>query len=100
MRKRFRVLLLAGLVAAFVVPVGFALSLESQPVALRGASRAAAATTATAAVASSVVLAATPVHVSTSSSSSVDRFVVPDAAKLLIVGTMLFGLAAAVRKAI
>src|SRR5947199_137145 len=33
MRKRYRVMLLAALVAALVVPVGFALSVDSTPVA-------------------------------------------------------------------
>jgi len=32
MRKRYRVLLFAALVAALVVPVGYALSVESTPV--------------------------------------------------------------------
>jgi hypothetical protein len=77
MRKRYRVLLLSALVAAFVVPVGFALSLDTTPVAtqlvygglLPGA----------------VAAPAMP-------------WTMPDAAKLLGVGTLLFGLAAAVRK--
>jgi hypothetical protein len=76
MRKRYRVLLLAALVAAFVVPFGFALSVDT-PVAtqlvygglLPGA----------------VAPPAIP-------------WTMPDAAKLLGVGTLLFGLAAAVRK--
>ena len=77
MRKRYRVLLLAALVAALVVPVGFALSLDTTPVAtqlvygnlLPGA-------------------AAPPTF----------GWTLPDAAKLLGVGTLLFGLAAAVRR--
>jgi hypothetical protein len=76
MRKRYRVLLLAALVAALIVPVGFALSLDSTPVAtqliysgmLPGA----------------VAAPAVP-------------WTMPASAKLLIVGTMLFGLAAAVK---
>jgi hypothetical protein len=74
MRKRYRVLILAALVAALVVPVGFALSLESP----------------------------TP-RVRTSSATVVDAAAllgpVPDSAKLMIIGTMLFGLAAFVRRA-
>jgi hypothetical protein len=74
MRKRYRVLILAALVAALVVPVGFALSLES-PVSHVRVSSASVSTTAF-------------------------LFPVPDAAKLLIVGTALLGLAAFVRKAV
>jgi len=111
MRKRYRVLLLAATVAALVVPVGFALSLESssRPARLRhlsvnsvtaadasGASGPSAAVQ-SAAVASSVLVSRAavdpPAAVMVSHS-------VPDSAKLLLVGTALFGLAAAVRKAI
>lgn len=71
MRKRYRVLILAALVAALVVPVGFALSLESP--------------------------------VPTRSSDVVTRQLflpeLPDTAKLFIVGSLLIGLAAFVRKA-
>jgi hypothetical protein len=74
MRKRYRVLILAALVAALVVPVGFALSLESP-------------------------VARTPMS-STAVDASALLYPVPDAAKLLLVGTMLFGLAAFVRKAV
>jgi len=105
------VLLLAATVAALVVPVGFALSLESssRPARLRhlsvnsvtaadasGASGPSAAVQ-SAAVASSVLVSRAavdpPAAVMVSHS-------VPDSAKLLLVGTALFGLAAAVRKAI
>ncbi len=74
MRKRYRVLVLAALVAALVVPVGFALSLESPAPRDR--------------VASTSVVAVPTLNLS-----------VPDSAKLFIVGTVLFGLAAFVRKA-
>jgi hypothetical protein len=85
MRKRVRVVVLAAIVAAVVVPVGFALSLDSRP-SLAGAAP------------SSVVASsgAAPLVVDSAPSFLSD---VPDAAKLLVVGTMLFGLAAAVRKA-
>jgi hypothetical protein len=86
MRKRYRVLLLAALVAALVVPVGFALSLES-PVA--GAAHHAVVRASTLAAPSAV--AAGPAVFSLTP--------VPDAAKLLLLGTMLLGLAAFVRKA-
>ena len=70
MRKRYRVLILAALVAALVVPVGFALSLET-PVPTRS------------------VDAAAPTVIIPE---------LPDAAKLVVVGTVLIGLAAFVRK--
>lgn len=81
MRKRYRVLLLAALVAAFVVPVGFALSLDSAPVATR-------------IVRAGVVAPKVLPSWSVLSSS----WSMPDSAKLFFVGTILFGLAAAVRK--
>jgi hypothetical protein len=74
MRKRYRVLLLAALVAALVVPVGFALSLDSTPVA-------------TDFVRSTVAAPAL-----------LPSWSMPDAAKLFFVGTVLFGLAAAVKR--
>jgi hypothetical protein len=86
MRKRFRVLLLAAIVAGFIVPVGFALSLDPSPRAHGGAA------TATAGI--------VPVLFVASHSSFGALFEpLPDAAKLLLVGTTLFGLAAALRKA-
>ena len=67
----------AALVIALIVPVGFALSLDSKPaVTLVSYSRARASETAAPGLPWSL----------------------PDAAKLLGVGTLLFGLAAAVRK--
>lgn len=77
MRKRYRVLLLAALVAALVVPVGFALSLDTPPVATQFIH--------TGLVPGAVAPTAIP-------------WTMPDAAKLLGVGTLLFGLAAAVRR--
>src|SRR3954469_5793934 len=74
MRKRYRVLLLAALVAALVVPVGFALSLDST------------------AVSTDLVYSAV------ASPSVLPSWSMPDAAKLFIVGTVLFGLAAAVKR--
>ena len=78
MRKRYRVLLFAVL-AALVVPVGFALSLDSTPVAAQFVHQAL--------LPGAVAAPALPWTWS-----------MPDAAKLLGVGTLLFGLAAAVRK--
>jgi hypothetical protein len=84
-RKRYRILVLAAMAAAIVVPVGFALSLESnqltvspQPV-----------------VAVSVIAGQTLPEPAQSSS----RRSLPDAARLLGVGIALLGAAAAVRKA-
>jgi hypothetical protein len=74
MRKRYRVLFLAALVAALVVPVGFALSLDSAPVATEF------------------------VYSAVASPSILPSWSMPDAAKLFVVGTVLFGLAAAVRR--
>jgi hypothetical protein len=74
MRKRCRVLILAALVAAFVVPVGFALSLEAPPPEAR--------TSPTSLVSVTMVQP------------------VADSTKLLAVGTLLIGLAAFVRKAV
>ena len=74
MRKRYRVLLLAALVAALVVPVGFALSLDSTPIATQF------------------------VHAGVGTTASLQWWTMPDAAKLLGIGTLLFGLAAAVRR--
>ena len=71
MRKRYRVLILAILVVALAVPVGFALSLEAPSTQARASSN--------------TLLPATLPQL-------------PDAAKLLLVGTTLFGLAAFVRK--
>ena len=91
MRKRYRVLLLAAMVAALVVPVGFALSLESPATRTQASYGAVAATTA---VTASVL--ATPGHAGPAA-------VLPpanDTAKLLLVGTILLGLAAFVRKAV
>ncbi len=89
-RKRFRVLLLAAIVAAIAVPVGFALSLEPAPPAPRY----------TAAVApAAIVLTGVPMEGNASSGWLGSLPDVPDPVKLVIVGTSLFGLAAVVRKA-
>jgi uncharacterized membrane protein YgdD (TMEM256/DUF423 family) len=95
MRKRYRVLLFAALVAALVVPVGYALSIDSTQTA---AQRRYAAVMPTAATA---VAAPVMIHrVDDATATSTMLSPVADAAKLLCIGTVLFGLAAAVRKAI
>jgi hypothetical protein len=88
------VLLFAALVAALAVPVGFAWSLDPAPLAVRRhPSTAAVASSAAVNVTSSVVLP-------DQARRGARIPAVPDAAKLLLVGTILFGLAAFVRKAI
>jgi Tfp pilus assembly protein FimV len=87
MRKRYRVSLFAAIVAALIVPVGFALSLDSSAPAQRTARAAASKPPA---VSATIIVRQSdpaPEHMS-------------DAAKLLLVGTTLLGLAAVVRKAI
>jgi hypothetical protein len=93
-RKRFRVLLFAAIVAAVAVPVGFALSLESDTPRTYHPVRPVAVTTSSTVVASTVVVAPAVTRADSSPRQ------VPDAAKLFLVGTVLFGLAAAVRRAI
>jgi hypothetical protein len=92
MRKRFRVLILAAIIAAVVVPVGFALSREADASAatphMQGAP--VVATNITAAPVATTPGDAAPVALLPS---------VPDGAKLFFVGTALFGIAAAVRRA-
>jgi len=97
MRKRYRVLSLAAAVVALAVPLGFALSLEPTipPTAIssRGAADAAAAP----------VAMMVAVHAGKTAEydtpSPADR-TLPDAAALMFLGTVLVGLAAAVRRAL
>jgi hypothetical protein len=93
LRKRHRVLFLAAVIAAVVVPVGFALSL---PASQRGLEPRAPGASA---AASSVVLAV-PAVLPTESPES-GRFLaeLPDAVKLFAIGTLLVGLATLMRKA-
>jgi len=88
MGKRIRVLVLAAVVAAVVVPVGFALSLDSSR---RAARMHPGVTTADVAV-PSPIFATT----STAFTTLVD---IPDSAKLFAAGAMLCGIAAAMRRA-
>ena len=91
MRKRYRVLFFAALVAALLVPVGYALSIDSKPKAAR--TRYAAAIPAATAVTAPVMMSRVGDAVSVSVIHTLS-----DSAKLLCIGTVLFGLAAAVRK--
>ena len=89
MRKRFRVLVLAALVAAIVVPVGFALSTES------AAERAASSAHGIVPV-SQITTGRTPIVASTGAVF----FQLPqfsEGVKFLAIGTALFGVAAAMR---
>lgn len=91
-RRRYRVIVMAAIVAALIVPVGFALSLSSSPATRRP---------------DVLVRAAVPVEsVAMSTSVLVERDPVkgspfddvPDSVRLLVVGTSLLGIAIAVRK--
>jgi hypothetical protein len=89
MRKRIRILLFAALVAAIVVPVGFALSLESTD-------RSTPSTRGLAPIAQ-VRMSQSPL-VATTTAAVTAWPAVPEGAKLFIIGTALFGLAAAMRR--
>jgi hypothetical protein len=90
MRKRYRVLIFSAIVAALVVPLGFALSLESDS-AVSDAPRGVMVVASTAVTAAPIV---------TKNAAAVPLLSpIPDSAKLFALGTALFGLAAAVRKA-
>jgi len=92
MRKRYRVLVLAAIVASFIVPVGFALSLESG---------AATPPVQYAAAAPAVRAASGPALVAVGQSAApLVPHTVPESAKLFVLGTALFGVAAAVRRSI
>jgi len=103
MRKRYRVLMFSALVAALVVPVGYALSVESMPEAIRHTTPGYATVMASPSVpnaAAAIVVAPVNVYTSSAAPAAPEPHPVPDAAKLLGIGTALFGLAALVRKAI
>ena len=82
----------AALVAALAVPVGYAVSLESAPFTTRTHARAGSD------VRAAAVLAPITLRTPDRSATHPDQ-PVPDAAKLLGVGTILFGLAAVLRRA-
>jgi hypothetical protein len=110
MRKRYRVLIFAALVAALIVPVGYALSIESRPALTHARYTAVVPTAAATAVtpvmvvvptaAATAVAAPAIIHRSRDTTATTMVSPVTDAAKLLLIGTVLFGLAAAVRKAL
>jgi hypothetical protein len=92
MRKRYRVSLLAALGAALVAPVGFA-SIESVP-SVKPAVQSVVTANPPRAITAPVVW-----HLSDAASASLPQ---PgfDAAGLVMVGSVLFGLAAVIRKAV
>jgi len=97
MRKRYRVLMLALFAAALAVPLGFALSLESTPartviVAPPAANRGDIGIVAATAARNQLALGQT----STPARSAFPTL--PDGAKLLFVGSALFGLAGVMRR--
>lgn len=99
MRKRYRVMIFAALVAALVVPVGYALSVESMPTAAPSSYATAVPSSPLSSVAAAVVMSA-PITVSPTSGVSTPSLApASDAAKLFGIGTVLFGLAAFLRKA-
>jgi hypothetical protein len=91
MRKRTRVPLFAALAAAIIVPVGFALSLE-QP----GERSALSAVHGVVPVAQIRTTTAPIIATTTAAVPSLPE--VPEGAKLMVIGTGLFGLAAAMRR--
>ena len=100
MRKRYRIFLIAAAVAALVVPVGYALSLESQPPATMFVRTNLATATSATIVAAPVMLHQTRTSVTGEATELSPLHAVPDAGKLFLVGTLLFGLSVIVRKAI
>src|SRR5262245_17263025 len=98
MRKRYRILIFAALVAALVVPVGYALSVESPTPArtMAGYATVAPVHAMSGVPAASIVAAPVAIHVG-SAVPAASSSVLPslsDAAILFGIGTLLFGLAA------
>jgi uncharacterized membrane protein len=103
MRKRYRVLIFASLVAALVVPVGYALSVESAPttsLARYGAVVPAGSVSVVPVAAAAVAAPRTSILVTSAAPDAPALRSVSDAAQLFGIGAVLFGLAAFVRKAI
>ncbi len=100
MRKRYRVLVLATFVAALVVPVGYALSLEPQTTPANIARTTLTHATSATVVASPMMVHANAATIARAATPASPLDAVPDAGKLLLAGTVLFGLSALVRRAI
>ncbi|PYR62605.1 MAG: hypothetical protein DMF91_06160 [Acidobacteria bacterium] len=92
MRKRYRVLLLAAIVAALIVPVGFALSLESDSGRVSPHTRAVNATAKPTPVSTFVLMRTSNPLLAPGLPA------LPEGARLFFVGTALFGLAAVMRR--
>ncbi len=89
MRTKFRVLALATLVAAVVVPVGFALSVESH---------AEPSVTGRSLLPGAQVVTTRAPFLATTTAAVSGLPDVPEGAKLLVIGGVLFGVAAAMRR--
>lgn len=85
MRRRIRAVVLAVIVPAVVVPVGYALSLDARRTAVHPGDTIDA------------VSAQAPIVATTAAVTSLPE--IPDPAKLFAVGAMLCGIAAAMRRA-
>ena len=95
MRKRYRVLFIAALVAALIVPVGYALSIESP--------RKSANQTYTVVMPAAANIVTTRAMIQPTTTGAQRGWLLSpfgDAVKLACIGTILFGLAAAVRRVI
>ena len=94
MRKRYRIVILAALAAALAVPLGFALSLESTPAptVVVASPKADIGIVAASSAKPHLALVQAPSRAHTNMPA------VPDGAKLLFVGSALFGLAGVMRK--
>jgi hypothetical protein len=108
MRRRYRVLMFASLAAALVVPVGYALSVESMPFAsprryvavVSAPPEYAGVPMAYADVPMAAATVAAPMTIHVGGAATTAATTASDAVKLFGIGTLLFGLAAVVRKAI
>jgi hypothetical protein len=88
MRKKLRILMLAAVVAALIVPFGFALSND-------GSERTALAVTRDAVPSSDISTSNRPIVVA---GTMIAVPQLPEGAKLFAIGTVLFALAAAMRR--
>jgi hypothetical protein len=91
MRKRIRILVLSLIVAAVIVPLGFALSLESKSAAVSASSSRVEPV-------SQLVYSHAPIVATTTTAVVTSLPAVPEGAKLFAIGTVLFALAAAMRR--